>query len=120
MDAEFEKDLIKMVDLVESGKLPDGAIPRVFYFGHEVVGSIRKELRQFKCVDCDHCWSFKEDHETEVIIFADHTCPKCKTADNVYDITGDSQIADWKCRACSHRWRGENGHVCPECGAESK
>ena len=111
-------ELIGLIELVEAGELPESAIPRLCYFGHKVIGSYRNSTRNLKCTSCRDEWSVKEDHRTEEFKYADLTCSQCQSDKNVYDITGDDQIARWWCEECAYEWQAVMGYKCPECGAE--
>jgi rRNA maturation endonuclease Nob1 len=106
MNDSFLKELDKLFDLVESGVLPESAIPRMFYFGHTALHSTYKKVRSYKCISCMNVW----ESETSDV------CPTCLTHENVYDITGDSQMSFWECKACKHQFEAKDGTVCPKCG----
>ena len=120
MHESAAKELLKLCDLVEEGELPDTAIPRLFYFGHKMLHGIHQPERKFKCVGCKNEWTRIDDLQSDPPVYSDSTCPTCGTKDNVYDITGDDQIARWQCVECQHEWTGKDGTLCPECGAEKK
>lgn len=113
MSPQFSKYLSKMSDLIDQGKLPLSVIPRLFYYGHEMLHGIISDIRKYKCIDCNMEW------EGEAI------CPSCGVdesgrlvgdyEDKIWDITGDSQLARWRCYNCSHEWTSEDGKTCPEC-----
>jgi rubrerythrin len=109
MHHSFAQKLGKIGDLVESGKLPKEAIPRLCYFGHTYKGTLLPAVYKLKCVSCDHEW--ENEH-------LDFRCPECKGTDSVYDIT--PQIPIWECIDCSHEWKGEDGTVCPSCKSVKK
>lgn len=109
MREEVLNELVKLCDLVESGVLPVSAVPRLFYFGHTLIGSTYHKQRNYKCVKCMTVW----ESESAGI------CPQCMTSEYTYDITGDSQIAIWECKTCQFRFESKDGTKCPKCGSES-
>jgi len=119
MRQEFADELSKMATLVESGQLPETAIPRLFWFGHEHIGQFCSHEHDLKCVRCGLEWRVKDNPEIDPPVYADCSCPLCKTDANVYDITQGKQIGLWRCTACKHEWESEDGKTCPACG-ESK
>ncbi len=92
-------DLERILELIESGKLPESAIPRMVYSGHKVLGGVRGP-RSFKCVSCDKS------------LYAD-TCD-CSQGE-VFEIT-DISLAKWECVRCTFQWTSVDGYVCPKCG----
>lgn len=101
MHPEYIKALTRLMDLVDDGDLPKGAIPRIAYMGHTLVHSYENDNPKFKCVSCHTSGS---GH--------DFACGCHKP--EVY-LTNHHQGARWRCRLCEHEWDGEEGHTCPDC-----
>jgi len=119
---EVSKAFTRMGDLIDEGKLPLEVIPRMFYCGHKLLHTVHQEMRKLKCVACAHEWEAKENFKAK--IYPVSICPNCNAnndeIDNVYDITGDDQVAWWQCVKCEHKFCSQDGTVCPECGEVKK
>lgn len=102
MHPAAEKELAKLLDFIDGGKLPESAIPRLFYCGHTMLRRILAESL-YRCVDCG-----KETREGEV--------PCACGSRNVYNIARSSQ-AEWECVECKNQWISDDGTKCPKCGA---
>lgn len=108
----------RLMDLVDEGRLPESAIPRLFYSGHEVVCGFVPDARKYKCIECNAEWIITDEQAKELTILS---CPFCHsvgsdTIDNViFDIT-ERPPPRWRCRTCKHEWESDDGHDCPSCG----
>ena len=105
MHSDAEKKFARLIDLVSEGRLPESAIPRLFYQGHTVLYGISVSERRYKCVNCGKEGSSASECSCE--------------SDDIFDITNDRD-AKWKCVECQHQWVGEDGTKCPACGATSE
>lgn len=115
MRSDYLKHLVDLSLKVEDGILPDSAIQRIFYIGHQIIDMADFKIRepQFRCLDC------KLDFQAEKGI-----CPQCNQKDyclsekkediRVYQIDF-SPIVTWQCKFCQHIWTSEDGEVCPQC-----
>lgn len=72
-DAALE-EFKQLLDDVSSGKLPESAIPRLFYMGHRMVYSLDtpRGWAHWECVSCKHQWEAWDGT----------TCPACKAVKN--------------------------------------
>lgn len=108
MTEEFAKELAALSDEIDAGRLPETAMPRLFYCGHDLLYGIQGDPRTFKCLPCQVEWEGVKD-----------ACPQCGVSDNVYETT-DNRIARWRCKSCKHEWEARDGHNCPACGAHAE
>ncbi len=108
MHPDAADELERLVDLIDEGKLPETACPRLFYQGHKLLYGIYVEDRTYKCVACGKEGTLKNIPE------------HCECgSDDVFDITNDKE-GKWECVKCKHQWIAWDGTICPACGEVKK
>lgn len=56
MHPDAAKQLARLVDEVDAGRLPESAIPRLFYQGHTLLEVYEGTEAKWECVSCNHQW----------------------------------------------------------------
>lgn len=107
MHPDAEKKLARLVELVDEGKLPESAIPRLFHQGHTLLFCIAADERRYKCASCGA--------EGSGAVPDRCSCG----SDDIFDISHDRE-AKWECVSCNHQWVAEDGTKCPACGARQE
>ena len=113
MHPDFAKKLGGLSELVEQGKLPKSAIPRLVYCGHKLLYTIWSPISTMFCVTCQYEWTINFDEENKT--WGDQACPKCNSENDVYDVTDSFNNVKWRCRFCKHEWISGDGYTCPSC-----
>lgn len=110
MHPDAAKELVHIEDLVNAGKLPETAIPRLFYMGHEVLYGHHVDDRKYQCASCGHGFqNIEYDDEAK-------TCNElCCENPEIYDVTEDG-LTHWRCVDCKHEWDSTDGTFCSSCG----
>ncbi len=112
MDDDYAQKLTRICDLVDEGKLPPEAVPRLFYMGHKCLHGFAADIYKSKCISCGKEWSVEWNLGKER--------RKCECgSDDVFDITPEEETK-WECRKCQHQWVSKDGTKCPACGAIEK
>ena len=103
MSPEYVKNLTRLLDLVDTGELPETSLPRIMYQGAPTVHVYGRspDDEEIKCVTC----------KTEGV-GRSFTCG-CDTPE-LY-CTNFLNTARWKCTDCQHEWDGVDGTCCPSC-----
>lgn len=112
MRDECSQELRRICNLVDEGKLPKEAIPRLFHAGHKVLHGLAADVYKSKCITCEKEWSSAWGSKKD--------SSKCECgSDDVFDITPEQETS-WECRKCQHQWVSMEGTQCPSCGAIEK
>lgn len=93
MHQDFVEELDRIATLVDAGELPPTAIPRLFYFGHNVLYGIAVTVHRYKCIAC------KNEVESSTAL---ESCPQCQSKTDFFDIT--EHETKWQCvdEECRH------------------
>lgn len=111
------KEFAKIAKLIDEGKLPGTAAPRLFSVGHRLICGF-EGAPLYACSNCQHQWNAVE------IDWDNKTCPNCGVQEvggrywpeHIFYI-GYNRKHKWECVECKHQWIAEEGRTCPSCGA---
>jgi len=121
---ELMNEVESLAKRVESGEIPETAMPRFFYCGHKHVCSYTG-TEWFKC-SCGHTWSVSESQyidDWRKDNKVQYSCPACKKSElpqNIHWYHEYNQESRWECLGCKHQWNAKNGEVCPSCNLNHK
>jgi hypothetical protein len=119
MHPNAAKELGELCKAMDEGKIPECAIPRLFYFGHEVAS----EWEEFppdnkpilRCVACFKDWPCEKDTDCRI-------CPHCNDLRFHWGhaVVNSVKHIRWRCLDCKHEWEAWDGTECPSCGSKKQ